>query len=68
MYKLKLRIIYTNKNENTDINILVNVDKSEQQNDQGLKGKLGLVLDYFPLVVRLLSVAPVILDAISKMI
>lgn len=68
MYKLKLHIIYTNKNENTDINILVNIDKSEQQNDQGLKGKLRLVLDYFPLVVRLLSVAPVILDAISKMI
>ena len=67
MFKFNFNIRYTNKTENTELDVGVNFENSEQQNDQSPKGALGLILDYVPLAVTLFDVVPILLDTMSSM-
>lgn len=67
MLKFNFNISYTNKTENTELDVGANFESSEQQDDQSPKRMLGLILDYTSLAVMLFDLVPILLDTMSSM-
>lgn len=69
MKKFTFTVRYSQKNKNTEFNVGINAEYSEQQNDPSSKDWKGLFVDFHPLVVAFFSYyVPMIFDAVTNMI